>query len=178
MHGPIIRKEIMADREVISELIAESFGAPDEALLVADLHNDGHAVLGLVAEIEDVIVGYILFSRVVIETFDGPVIAASLAPLAVTPSFQKRGIGTALTEAGLRTLAEMGEKIVFVLGEPDYYRCFDFSSEDARAFTSPWSEEAGDAHMVLALQPGALSGLAGEVQYGRAFDRFVDAGGE
>lgn len=178
MEQPIIRTEHITDRSAIAVVLNDAFGRDDEVKLVDDLHHDGDALLGLVAEIDGVVVGYILFSRVVIDTLHGPRSAATLAPLAVDPGFQGRGIGTSLTEAGLRMLQDAGESIVFVIGEPDYYRCFDFSSDAARAFTCPWSEEAGDAHMVLATPPHLLSGLTGTVRYPRAFNRFIAAPGD
>ncbi len=178
MEQPIIRTEHITDRSAVAVVLNDAFGQDDEVKLVNDLHHDGDALLGLVAEIDGVVVGYILFSRVVIDTLQGPRAAATLAPLAVDPGFQRRGIGTSLTEAGLRLLEEAGETIVFVLGEPDYYRCFDFDSAAARAFTCPWSEEAGDAHMVLARPPGRLADLAGTVRYPRAFNRFITAPGD
>lgn len=172
---PTIRTENAGDRDAIARLVGDvfkaAFGSKAEARLVENLRRDGDLLLGLVAEVDGEVVGYVAFSRAMIDC-DGvwsPV--AVLAPIAVAETCQRNGIGTALTEAGLRLLVEEGETVVFVLGDPDYYRCFDFDSDKARAFSSPWSGEAGDAHMVLELRPDALAGMRGLLHYAPAFAR-------
>ncbi|MCW2306532.1 GNAT family N-acetyltransferase [Rhodobium gokarnense] len=172
----IVREEHIAERSSVVRLLCDAFGKIDEAQLTEDLHRDGDVLVGLVAEADGDIVGYVLFSRVVIETLEGPVPAVTLAPLAVAEAYRRRGIGAALVEQGLGRLAAKGEDIVFVIGHPDYYRRFGFSSEDARAFRCPWSKEAGDAHMVLSLTSRRLAGKTGSVTYSRGFERFVPAG--
>ena len=50
---------------------------------------------------------------------------------------------------------------------PDYYPRFGFSHALVRNLRSPFP---GEAFMALELQPGALTGVIGEVQYPAAFD--------
>ena len=59
-----------------------------------------------------------------------------LAPVAVLPEHQRRGIGGRLIRRGLDLLREWGEQIVIVLGHPDYYPRFGFCSEKARSLES------------------------------------------
>jgi putative acetyltransferase len=59
-----------------------------------------------------------------------------------------------------------GERIVIVVGHPDYYPRFGFSSEKARNLESPFPPEA---FMAIELSPGALDGVRGRVRYPAAF---------
>jgi putative acetyltransferase len=82
--------------DAVRELNKAAFQGDEEAGLVDWLRNDAVAVLSLVALEGDQIVGQIMFSDVAIETQTGVVPAVSLAPVAVVPEFQRRGIGSAL----------------------------------------------------------------------------------
>lgn len=120
----------------------------------------------LVAELEQRLVGHILFSRMWIDGDGGPVRAAALAPVAVLPGHQGRGIGQRLIRSGLNRLREQREQIVLVLGHPDYYSRFGFSNEKARLLDSPFPSEA---FMALELVSHALTGISGKVRYPAAF---------
>jgi putative acetyltransferase len=96
----------------------------------------------------------------------GPVPAAALAPVSVLPDHQRRGIGDSLVRNGLGCLRELRERIVIVLGHPDYYSRFGFSSQKARSLESSFSPEA---FMALELVPHALYGIRGKVRYPTAF---------
>ena len=124
-------------------------------------------LLSLVALLNGVIVGHILFSRMSIETSDGSIAGVALAPLAVMPAQQRRGIGGKLITTGLDELRTMGERIVLVVGHAGYYPRFGFSTALARALESPFPV---DVFMALELVPGALSDAAGTVHLPSAFD--------
>jgi len=158
--------EDTAERAVIRSINEAAFGGPDEADLVDQLRAAGDALLSLVAELENRIVGHILFSRMWIETPGGLVSAVALAPMAVLPEYQRRGIGGRLIRYGLDWLRGRGEKIVIVVGHPHYYPRFGFSSEKARSLESPFPAEA---FMAMELSPGALKGIRGRVIYPAAF---------
>ena len=82
----------------------------------------------------------------------------SLAPVAVLPDRQRKGTARALIGAGHLRLKTLGEKIVFVLGDPDYYKRFGFSHELAKTFDCVYQ---GDYLQALRLSPDAPA--AGEV---------------
>lgn len=161
-----MRPEHPEDLSDICSVNAAAFGRPDEAILIERLRDDGVVLLSLVAEAKEQIAGHILFSRMFIETAGGAVAAAALAPVAVLPEFQRRGIGVGLIRHGLDLLRARGERIVIVLGEPGYYRRFGFSSEKARSLESPFPSEF---FMAMELIPGALDGICGRVEYPAAF---------
>src|SRR5215204_5594172 len=124
-----IRPETPADAAAVDDVNRLAFGGDAEAALVAALRAGGYARVSLVAEADEQVVGHVLFSRLPIEAGAGVVVEAlALAPLAVRPSFQRRGIGTRLVGAGLRACAGQGHRIVVVLGHPEYYPRFGFSA--------------------------------------------------
>jgi putative acetyltransferase len=165
----IIRTETAADADAVHGVLAAAFRGDDEASLVRLLRIDGSVVASLVAVVDGDVVGHVLFSRLTIRMDAREARAVSLAPLAVLPAFERRGIGSALVREGLRVLRAQGERIVIVLGDPPYYTRFGFSPAAAERLRSHYS---GPAFMALALVPGALDDVAGDVVYSPAFDRF------
>jgi len=165
-----IRPETAADYAAIHEVNRLAFGQDAEANLVDVLRDGGFLRLALVAEVGGQIVGHILFSRLPIITETGVVEALALAPMAVLPTHQRRGIGTLLVNEGLRACREAGHKIVVVLGHPGFYPRFGFSAKLAERLTSPFG--GGDAWMAVELVPGALTGVVGRVEYPPPFAVF------
>jgi putative acetyltransferase len=162
----ILRGENPREQGAVRSLNEAAFGRPDEADLIDRLRTEDAVLASFVAECEKRIVGHILFSRMLIETGNGPMSAVALAPLAVLPEHQRRGLGGQLIRHGLDWLRERGEQVVIVLGHPEYYPRFGFSSDRARSLASPFPAEA---FMALELLPGALDGICGRVRYPNAF---------
>ncbi|MBN9080774.1 MAG: GNAT family N-acetyltransferase [Rhizobiales bacterium 62-17] len=155
-----IRDEQAGDIDAIRALHTIAFGQSQEAGLVDQLRADGDSVISLVAIEADSIVGHILFSPM-----SAPFQALGLAPLAVQPAMQGRGIGSALVEAGLQRVAAGPWRAVFVLGDPAYYGRFGFEAALASGFRSPY---AGPYLMALALG-GPLPVREGRIDYAPAF---------
>jgi putative acetyltransferase len=165
----LIREEIPDDYAAMRELNCTAFEGEAEGQLVDRLRSDGLVVVSLVAVEGGDIVGHILFSDLVVEADQAILDAVSLAPMAVAPSFQRRGIGSALVRLGLAVCRERGKSVVVVLGHPEYFPRFGFSRELAKNLRGPYS---GDAWMALELIPDALDGVQGTVRYPKAFDIF------
>ena len=182
----LIRDEAPGDSAAIAAVLAAAFepatgGQPAEAELVAALRVAGALSLSLVAEAPDgALIGHIAFSPV---TVGGPSEGSGadsgagrllgLAPLAVLPAWQGHGVGTALVEAGLARARAAGAELVFVLGDPAYYRRFGFRPAAERGIA--WEHAApADAFRVLALAPGAGAAPRGVLRYHAAFDRFSE----
>ncbi|HEX2258007.1 MAG TPA: N-acetyltransferase [Afifellaceae bacterium] len=162
----ILREMIGQDADPVRRLLVTAFGGEDEADLVAALARDGDLVFAAVAQDDAALVGYIAFSRLVVETGDGPFAAVALAPLAVAPERQRQGIGAALTGFAHEQLRARGEALSVVLGEPDYYRRLGYSTERAAAFDSPYPAEylmalafAAAPHRGRLVYPRAFAGL-------------------
>lgn len=158
-----VRPETQADLNAIHEVNRLAFGQDAEADLVDGLRAGGFIRLSLVAEVGGQIVGHILFSRLPIIARTGVVEALALAPMAVLPTHQRRGIGTKLVEEGLRACREAGHRIILVLGHPTFYPRFGFSAKLAEPLTSPFG--SGESWMAVELVPGALTGVVGRVEY-------------
>ena len=147
----IVRPAREDDHAAIREVVTAAFKQADEADLVDRLRADGDALVELVAEDGGEVVGHILFSPM---ESDPPARVAALAPVAVTPAAQNRGVGVALNKAGLAACRAAGIELVIVLGHADYYPRFGFSSALARRVRAPFS---GPSFMALELTPGVLA---------------------
>jgi putative acetyltransferase len=157
-----IRASEPGDAAGIRDVLRAAFQGDVEAKLVDELRADGDIVLSLVvSDPKDSIIGYIAFLR--LSVAETPCIG--LAPLAVAPQYQRCGIGKALIEQGMVTLKQRGEKLFFVLGQPDYYTRFGFDPQAAIAFTSDYS---GPYFMAYRLEGAPASGA---VRYPPAFAR-------
>lgn len=167
-----IREENDSDIPAIRRVNELAFGREVEGQLVDALRDAGAATLSLVATEGDEIVGHILFSPVTIECEEGKSEALGLAPLAVVPAHQKKGIGKKLAQEGLKKLKEMGWSAVVVIGHPEYYPHFGFMPASKYGLRCEF-EEAGDAFMALELVSGSLAGKAGLMRLHPVFARFV-----
>jgi putative acetyltransferase len=155
----------------IHELNVFAFGREDEAELVNKLRKSSDFVqeLSLVAVKDKKVVGHILFSPVAIHTKKRILPALALAPMAVHPEFQNRGIGSELVRQGLERCRKLGYKVVIVVGHPTYYPRFGFISARAKGLETPFPVP-DEAFMVIELTPGALNGISGMIIYPPAFE--------
>jgi putative acetyltransferase len=147
----------------VLQIHRHAFGQEDEALLVADLLQDPTAQpsLSLVAIEDDRKVGHVLYTALKLYGPVEDVACAILAPLAVEPAHQRHGIGRALIEHGCQILAERGVKLVFVLGDPDYYTRCNFVPAFPLGLKAPYPIEPEAAWMVRALHQGVLGTIRG-----------------
>lgn len=159
----MIRFEMPADRQRIQNVNRLAFGREDEARLVDALREGGYFRVSLVSESGGEVVGHILFSDLPIISGGHTSAALALAPLAVLPEHQRRGLGSQLVRRGLDICRERGHRIVVVLGEPDFYRRFGFSSELGARLDSPFPGNA--SLMALELVEGSLDSASGRVRY-------------
>ena len=166
----VIRTETKSDHRVVRKINKSAFGQDDEANLVDALRNDPAFIheLSLVAEMDGVIVGHILFTRIRIVSDDKEYPSLALAPMSVLPAYQNQGIGSALVRAGLEKCRDMGFGSVIVLGHKDYYPRFGFKPASMWGITAPF-DVADDVFMALELSENSLDGVSGTVQYAASF---------
>ncbi|MFX0198418.1 MAG: GNAT family N-acetyltransferase [Candidatus Hodarchaeota archaeon] len=102
----IIRREQPQDISKIREVNKRAFGQEQEALIVDKLRDNCKSILSLVALAGDEVVGHILFSPTVIEGEKGRLLGSGLAPVAVLPEYQRKGIGSELVQTGVARIKE------------------------------------------------------------------------
>ncbi len=162
----VIREEQTDDAAAIDAISRAAFhGHPSspqtEHLIVHALREVGALSLSLVATVDGKVVGHLAFSPVSIAGTD--LGWWGLGPLAVAPTRQRSGIGSALVRSGLRRLAERSVPGCVLLGDPAFYGRFGFAPQTG--LVCPGSP----AEHFMAL---VLIGVApvGAVQYHAAFD--------
>jgi len=137
-----IRPATSRDREEIRGVYLSAFPEGEREIvskLALNLLSEEATpqTISLVAESEDAVVGHAAFSPVRMdnnENWQGYI----LAPLAVKPDYQGRGMGSKLIESGMQQLLVMGVNILFVYGDPQYYGRFGFSADAADRYTPPY----------------------------------------
>lgn len=173
-----IRKADNSETAAILKLHQKAFGkekGPEIAELVSDILTDKTSLpnLSLVAVEKGVIVGHILYSKVSLKGAAHGLSCQILAPLAVLPSVQGKGVGQRLIEAGLNELKKGGAQLVFVLGHPGYYPRCGFIPAGELGFQAPYHipEEHAGAWMVQELSPGNIGRMKGQVQCCHALNK-------
>ena len=151
-----IRPERDSDIAAIHAVEASAFGREGEAVLVDALRELNQDFISLVASLEDEIAGHICFSSVSIEGSASDGIVLALAPLAVLPEHQRRGIGSMLVQYGLQECKRRNVDAVFVVGDPRYYSRFGFRSAREIDVRCEFDVQ-DDAFKVIELREGRLS---------------------
>ncbi len=149
-----------ADHAAIDALLRAAFPSPAEAALVRALRAAGVMDMELVLPDDAALAGYLALSRMV-----EPEGWLALAPLAIAPDWQGRGLGQRLAKAALKLTAIKGQTVV-VLGSPAFYARCGFSLARAGRLTSPYPLDhtllarAGDDSPTATLRyPAAFSAL-------------------
>ena len=87
--SPVVRPEVTADYDAVRELNRLYFGGDEEAGLADALRDESYARLSVVAEVDGLVVGLILFGELPNATLQGE--GLDLAPMAMIPSLQRIG---------------------------------------------------------------------------------------
>jgi putative acetyltransferase len=159
-----IRGERPEDFSAIHYINTAAFGRPNEADLVDALRQNNALTISLVAVQDGRLVGYVALSPVTITSSTATIEALGLAPMAVLPAYQRRGIGSQLVEGGLNACHQTPYGLVVVLGHPHYYPRFGFAP--AKPMGIVWEHDAPEeAFMVKEIQEGVLAQTRGVVKY-------------
>jgi putative acetyltransferase len=172
-----IRKTGINDFDYIMFVEEHAFGYDKEAILTANLLKDPTAepTLSLLAFDKNKAIGHILFTRVYLDemTLDQPLMHI-LAPLAVIPEYQKKGIGGLLINEGLKQLKAMGSELVFVLGHMEYYPKYGFIPDAGKlGYNAPYPipEEFANAWMVQSLNKEGFTINKGNIICSKELDK-------
>ena len=163
-----IRESSESDLGDVLNIESRAFGSNTESELVNGLLCDSSAMplLSLIALNDEQAIGHILFTQARLADTDDSISAVILAPLAVIPEEQGKGVGGQLINEGLRLLSKSGVELVFVLGHPEYYPRHGFRPAGALGFDAPHPipEEHANAWMVQELRPGVIDRASGKVE--------------
>ena len=114
---------------------------------------------------EKQIVWYILLTEVKIDSDTQSVTSLSVAPLAVLPEFQRKGIGGGmLIQYAHQRAAHLGYGTAVVLGHKEYYPRFGYRKAIDLGIEFPF-EVSHEYCMVAELIPGATENVKGMVCY-------------
>ena len=163
-----IRDEQPGDEDAVRLVNLAAFRNGPEAGVVDKLRQAGTRFHSYVAVDQGKIVGHILFTPVMLD--GASAIGAGLAPLAVSPDSQRKGIGTDLVGHGLERMRSAGYPFVVVLGHPAYYPRFGFEGAAHHGLRSQWENVPDDAFMVVVFRPEELPQAGGVVRYRSEFD--------
>ncbi len=151
----------------------------DEGEVIADLVNSllkdstAHPLLSLAAYEDSRMLGHILFTKATISGYETNISAQLLAPLAVIPEAQSKGLGQMLINEGVAQLRKAGVDLVFVLGHPTYYPRCGFAPAGVQGLEAPYpipDKDAG-AWMVQELKTDVIGSIIGKLQCAEALDQ-------
>ncbi len=174
-HNLVIRQETSDDAAEVYELVKEAFLAEaysdhTEHDLVDRLRKSSHFIpqLSLVAVLQEKIIGYILLSLAGIKMDESLHPTLALAPVAVHPDHQKRGIGAELIEYAHHKAIKLGYESIVLIGHQDYYPKFGYQLANKFGIVFPFDVPEPNS-FVLELKEGGLKGITGEIVYAKEF---------
>lgn len=141
----IIRLARETDLASIQRVIETAFSDEENKVinsLAAALSRETSVppIRSFVAKVDDQVIGYVSYSPIFLKSDTG-ISGYILAPLAVSPEHQKKGVGSNLINSGIDMLTKEGVDVLLVYGDPAYYGRFGFKEEAGRSFIPPYPLE-------------------------------------
>jgi putative acetyltransferase len=132
-----VRAETPDDYAAIRHVVDEAFGDTITGDLVEMIRASDRYVaeLSLVAVSAGLTLGHVISSYV--DLVPGKRRVLQVGPLAVVPSHQRTGIGSALMQETIRLADERGEPLLLIEGNPKYYERFGFRRADEVGIEPP-----------------------------------------
>jgi len=167
-----IRRECPSDYSGVYALVKASFAA--------SLHSDGTEAdylnevrkketfipeLSFVAENEDdELIGQIVLYKTNIITADQAITELVLSPLCVRPDHFRRGVARALMERSFEVAEGLGYRLVFLCGDPQFYRKIGFApTYEHGIYHVTDAEKNAEWCMVRELVSGTLKEITGAI---------------
>ena len=165
-----VREERVEDYKAVREINNSAFGQPEEGRIVDKLREACEEIISLVAVEDEKVVGHIFFSPAVINNKGNAVKGISLAPMAVLPELQNKGIGTLLVNEGIKRVKRTGCPFIIVLGHDKYYPRFGFEKASMYGIKPQWDGVPDEAFMIMILDKEYMAGVSGVAKYRKEFD--------
>ncbi len=121
-----------------------------------------------VATENEQIIGGIFFSRV---TFEKDISAFIMAPVAIHPGYQGKGIGQKLITFGLDTLKEDGVKLALTYGDPNFYVKVGFHVVTEELVPPPLTLQHPEGWLAQSLTGDEIEPIAGKSTCVKALDK-------
>ena len=168
-----IRSEKPEDIEAVRTLNKLAFHQETEGVIIDKIRSNCNEIFSLIAELDNKVIGHILFSPVMLKSDHSELKGMGLGPMAVLPEFQNRGIGSSLVNHGLKLVKEAGYPYVIVLGHPSYYPRFGFQPASKFQFQCQWEDVPDEAFMALIFDKKEIKDNAGTIFYRDEFNEGV-----
>ncbi len=131
-----IRDERPSDVDDVDRVVVDAFeGRANEVALVRALRSAVEPAISRVAVADGAVVGHVMVSPLAVHGSDARVVG--LAPLAVAPAWQGRGVGSRLVTDILAVAERAGAEMVVVLGDFAYYSRFGFELAQGHGVDPP-----------------------------------------
>ena len=168
-----IRVERVEDYEAVRKINDKAFGQVEEGRIVDKIREACEEIISLVAVEDEKVVGHIFFSPAVIINKGETIKGMGLAPMAVHPDYQNKGIGSLLVKEGIKRVKETGCPFIIVLGHDKYYPRFGFETASKYGIYPQWEGVPDEAFMVMILDKVTMSGVSGVATYRKEFDEAI-----
>jgi predicted N-acetyltransferase YhbS len=118
--------------------------------------------LSLVLKLENNIIGYALFTPIVVKGDHHSNVSLALAILTVLPKYRKLGFASQLVKKGIKKAQQLGFKSIATLGSLNYFQKFTFRpSDDFDIYYT--HENQNHRCLLLELAPNGLEGVHGQI---------------
>lgn len=157
-----IRPQVLSDTDHVWDLLAQAFADGGRVARLAEALLDRSSRIALVAEHAGEVVGHLQLSQSWLDTRPATVEVLVMSPVAVAPAWQRRGIGSALIEAGMREAERQETPLVWLEGDPRRYPPFGFTRGGERGFRAPSERIPAECFLVATLdswRPWMVGGL-------------------
>jgi putative acetyltransferase len=167
----VIRPEQPVDYAHIHTLLAKAFANESVAEMVALIRRSPHYIpdLALVGQLGDTVVGYVMQSHVRMDDDGRQYEVLCMAPVAVLPEYQKRGIGSQMVRTAIQAAEAHGALLIVLEGSPKYYPRFGFRYSVPYGITHDLPAWAPAEASMVYLLPTYDPRIKGRVVYPPAF---------